>query len=59
MNLIFLQPEIRNMTKITKEVIMKFVQANPIELRCTHAKLCVPIIDRLYRKMKGGINFLL
>ncbi len=45
------------MKKITQELIQKYLAENKIELRCTHAKLCVPIIDRLYRKMYIGIKF--
>lgn len=30
---------------------------NEIKLSCTHKKLCVPIIDRMYRKMLVGIKF--
>ncbi len=43
--------------KITKEFIQKFLSENEIELSCTHAKLCIPIIDRIYRKMIFGIIF--
>ena len=43
--------------KITQEIIQKFLSENKIELSCTHAKLCVPIIDRIYKKMCFGIKF--
>ena len=45
------------MEKITQEIIQKFLSENKIELNCTHTKLCVPIINRIYRKMTYGINF--
>ena len=45
------------MEKITQELIQKILAENKIELSCTHAKLCVPIIDRIYRKMSIGIQF--
>lgn len=45
------------MEKITKEVIQDFILKNEIELSSTHAKLCVPIINRIYKKMSFGIKF--
>lgn len=45
------------MEKITSELILKFITEYDIELQCTHQKLCVPIIDRIYRKMLAGIKF--
>lgn len=36
---------------------LKFVSENELELSCTHRKLCVPIIARIYRKMLAGIRF--
>ncbi len=43
--------------QITKEVIIDFIQKNEIKLKSTHAKLCLPIINRLYKKMAIGIKF--
>lgn len=43
--------------KITKEQVLKFVSENHIELNSTHQKLCIPIINRIYRKMLVGIKF--
>ncbi len=43
--------------KITKNIIQKYIKAHQIELFPTQAKLCIPIIDRLYKKMSAGINF--
>lgn len=45
------------MEKITKERILRLLCENEIELKCTHQKLCVPIVDRIYRKMLAGIKF--
>ncbi|MDX2173909.1 MAG: hypothetical protein SFY56_12375 [Bacteroidota bacterium] len=45
------------MKQITKEVIIDFIQKNNLELQSTHQKLCLPIINRLYKKMLIGINF--
>lgn len=45
------------MEKVTKEVLRDFILNNEIELLSTHTKLCVPIINRIYRKMSYGINF--
>jgi hypothetical protein len=43
--------------QITKEVVIDFIKKNEIELKSTHAKLCLPIINRLYKKMATGIKF--
>ena len=43
--------------QITKDILLDFIQNNSIELRSTHAKLCLPIINRLYKKMAIGITF--
>ena len=45
------------MEKVTKEVIHALIHNNEIELSSTHAKLCVPIVDRIYRKMLLDIRF--
>lgn len=45
------------MEKITKEVIQDLTLKNEIELSSTHRKLCVPIINRIYKKMLAGIMF--
>lgn len=45
------------MKQITKEVVIDFIKKNEIELKATHAKLCLPIINRLYKKMATGIKF--
>lgn len=45
------------MQKVTKEAIEALIHENEIELSSTHAKLCVPVIDRLFRKMLAGIKF--
>lgn len=37
--------------------MLRFIEANEIELSCTQEKLCVPIVERIYRKMKAGIKF--
>ncbi|MBW7941766.1 MAG: hypothetical protein H3C64_05050 [Candidatus Kuenenia stuttgartiensis] len=45
------------MSIITIEAIRDYIEKNKIELECTHTKLCVPVIDRIYRKMVAGIEF--
>lgn len=45
------------MKKITKKLVHNFVSENEIKLNCTHQKSCVPIIDRIYKKMLKGIRF--
>ncbi len=42
---------------ITKEIVRTFVSENKFDLHCTQPKLCVPIINRIYRKMLAGIRF--
>ena len=42
---------------ITKEIIADFIQNNEIELSSTHRKLCLPVINRMYKKMSFGIKF--
>jgi hypothetical protein len=43
--------------KITKEIIVEFISKNEIELSSTHTKLCIPVINRIYKKMTAGIKF--
>ena len=43
--------------QISKEDVIKLLQNNKVELRSTHDKLCLPIINRLYKKMSIGIKF--
>lgn len=46
------------MEKITKEIIIEFIQKNKIELSSTHIKLYLPVINRIFIKMSAGIKFL-
>lgn len=45
------------MEKITKEIIQKLIYQNEIALLSTQTKLCIPIINRIYKKMIAGIKF--
>ena len=45
------------MEAITKETIIDFFSKNEIKLASTHNKLCLPIINRIYKKMVAGIKF--
>lgn len=45
------------MPSITKEFISNYIKQNAIQLNSTHKQLCIPIIDRIYRKMLAGIKF--
>ncbi len=45
------------MDKITKEIIIEFIRNNEIELSSTQTKLCLPVIDRIFKKMSAGIKF--
>ncbi|HCL06579.1 MAG TPA: hypothetical protein DHW64_11730 [Chitinophagaceae bacterium] len=42
---------------ISKENLATFIVENEIALIPTHAKLSLPIINRMYRKMSAGIRF--
>ena len=46
------------MKTITKEAIELFVKSQKLALKASQSKLCVPFINRMYRKMKAGIYFL-
>lgn len=43
--------------KETREKIEHLICNTNIELCCSHKTLCLPIIDRIYRKMSVGIGF--
>jgi len=43
--------------KITAKYIKEFIENNEIPFLATQSKLCIPIIDRLCRKMSYGIKF--
>jgi len=45
------------MDKITQEIILKTIEKSDHTLITTHNKLCLPIINRIYKKMIHGINF--
>lgn len=55
--LISLRPQTSRMEKITKETIEEFIRNNSIELKPCQPSLCIPIIDRIYRKMSHDIKF--
>lgn len=42
---------------ITKEIIREFLDNNSLELKSTHHRLSLPIINRIYNKMMSGIRF--
>jgi hypothetical protein len=42
---------------LTTETIRLALQQREEPLTCTHARLCLPIIQRLHRKMLAGIKF--
>ena len=44
------------MDNITKEIIVEFIGKNEIELASTHTRLSLPIINRIYKKMRAGIK---
>ena len=45
------------MEKIATKYIKEFIENNEIPFVATQPKLCIPIIDRLCRKMLYGIKF--
>jgi len=45
------------MENINKELILKAIAASDYVLIATHRKLCLPIINRIYKKMINGIKF--
>ena len=45
------------MEKVNKEMILNAIAASNYILIATHSKLCLPIINRIYKKMINGIKF--
>lgn len=45
------------MVSIIKEIIAKYINSNEIALGSTQAKMCVQIINRIFKKMSAGIKF--
>jgi len=45
------------MEKINTEIILKAIKESDYKLIPTHNKLCLPIINRIYKKMINGIKF--
>ena len=45
------------MDRITADQVKQFIQSNSIELAPSQKKICVPIVNRIYQKMKHGIKF--
>jgi hypothetical protein len=43
--------------QITKEYVETILKDQKITLKSTQKKLCFPIINRIYKKMKSGIKF--
>ncbi len=43
--------------QLTSLDVSNLFKANNIELKSTHSKLCLPIINRIYNKMSLGIQF--
>lgn len=45
------------MQRVTKEIIAEFINKNKFKLSSTHKKLCLPVINRIFKKMAAGIKF--
>lgn len=46
-----------NFTVITEEIIKQYLSKNSTAYKSTQNRLSLPIINRLYKKMKNGIRF--
>ena len=55
--MISLQRKVFTLEKITADVVQRFLLEHDIELMSSHTRLCLPVIDRIYRKMRNGIRF--
>ncbi|MFT4024986.1 MAG: hypothetical protein QM664_14510 [Flavihumibacter sp.] len=42
---------------ISREHILRLLANNETRYKCTQPKLCIPVIDRICRKMRAGIRF--
>jgi hypothetical protein len=45
------------MSNLTSEYILRILSENKVDFKSTHNKLSIPIINRIYKKMKHGIKF--
>lgn len=45
------------MCKINKEIILEAIEKSDNTLITTQNKICLPIINRIYKKMRNGIKF--
>ena len=45
------------MERVTREIIVEFIRKNELELSSTHTKLCLPVINSIFKKMSAGIKF--
>ncbi|WP_042492115.1 hypothetical protein [Aequorivita sublithincola] len=45
------------MKNITKDLILKVIKESDSTLKSSHNKLCLPIINRIFKKMTNGIKF--
>jgi len=43
--------------RITKAIIEAFIWNNELKLTPTQSRLCIPIINRIFKKMAAGITF--
>jgi len=45
------------MKEIDEKIILKVIEESKDTLIATHKRLCLPVIKRIYKKMKFGIKF--
>ena len=45
------------MESVTKDIVAELIREVEIELSSTHTKLCLPVINRIFKKMSAGIKF--
>ncbi len=49
--------KILKMDKINKDIILKAITESEYALIATHKRLCLPVINRIYKKMVNGLKF--
>ena len=53
----FTQLKKTKLEHISIQYLIEFIEKSEIDLKSTQERLCIPIIERLYKKMKIGIRF--
>ncbi len=45
------------MKTLTAEIIQNYLKTHALDLKSTHHQLSIPIMNRIFKKMKNGIKF--